>query len=415
MLSLEQYFKLRYATLVGQITALVIAVYIVKLHLPLTTLSLVLSAYLLLIIGTSIIYKPKEAFSQFQFLLYLCIDVLVLDTLLFLSGGATNPFVSLLLLPLVLAAIGLSRRLAWFMAALVIVSYSILMFWYVPLPQAHSSHASPFHMHILGMWFSFIFAVSLIGFFVVKMAMILRRREQEIAEAKTRAIQNEHIIALGTFAAGAAHELGTPLATMAVLAKDMKDECKGETQQRNADILRDQIHRCKVILTQITAQAGIIRAESGRKQRVNEFLDELLDRWRQQRPETSLKVLNQHQIEDAYLLSDATLFQAFSNLLNNAADASPRGIDVHAQWDEKELCVEICDSGSGIPDVDLIDFNQPVNTTKPLGQGLGLFLANSVIKRFGGSLSIYNRAVCGACAKVTLPLNPFENEDETFD
>ncbi len=147
-------------------------------------------------------------------------DVGCLTALLYLSGGSTNPFVSLYLLPLTIAAAALPARYAWSMAGLTVTGYTLLLFFFRPLGHDQSMHSSAFNLHILGMWITFLVSAMLIASFVTTMSASIRVRDRELAAARERALRDEQVLALGTFAAGAAHELGTPLATIAVLSRE---------------------------------------------------------------------------------------------------------------------------------------------------------------------------------------------------
>src|SRR5262245_50464018 len=191
-----------------------------------------MSALLILLLAASLLgwlRSRRTHVSEAELFLHLLLDVATLSGLLYLSGGSTNPFVSLYLLPLVIAATTLPPHYAGSMAAVTAVSYALLFFFYLPLTPAHSGHAEvDFHLHVIGMSVNFLLSAGLIAFFVARMAQTIRARDTELARQKEIALRNERIVALGTLAAGAAHELGTPLSTMAVilteLAQDHVDE-----------------------------------------------------------------------------------------------------------------------------------------------------------------------------------------------
>ena len=194
--------------------------------------------------------------------MHLFSDVLILAALLYFTGGSTNPFVSLFLLPLTLAAAALPGRYTWAIATAAVICYSFLMVWYFPIPHQHGIN---FNLHVLGMWFGFVLSAILISYFAVKMSATLRERDRALALARENALRDERLVSLGTLAAGAAHELGTPLATMAVLAKDLESECAGRPGVAEPfQVLRGQIARCKDILSQLAVSAGQARAEAGR-------------------------------------------------------------------------------------------------------------------------------------------------------
>jgi two-component system sensor histidine kinase RegB len=168
--------------------------------------------------NSNIISNP-ELFAQ------LCVDVAALSILLYYSGGSTNPFISLYLLPLVIAAATLPPRYTWSMAALTTLCYTFLMKFYVPLPMPHGQspaasgmhdmagmdEESIFSLHVLGMWLGFVLSAAIIAWFVVRMAQAVRQRDETLARVREEILRNERIVALGTQAASAAHEMGTPL------------------------------------------------------------------------------------------------------------------------------------------------------------------------------------------------------------
>ena len=238
------------------------------------------------------------------------------------------------------------------------------------------------------------------------MSDTLREREKTLAKAREQVLRDERVIALGTLAAGAAHELGTPLGTMAILAHDIKQEYSQEEfidLQSKMQIFDEQIERCKNALAIMSASAGDFRAESGHVMPLGEYLDDVVLQWRDQRPFSRLEY---HSTKSAFvppaLVADRTLTQALINILNNAADASPAWVGLEFDWNAKEIVIEILDKGPGF-DLEIIESlgKQPIST-KQQGLGVGLFLAYSTIHRLGGSLEIFNLPETGACSKITL-------------
>jgi two-component system sensor histidine kinase RegB len=256
------------------------------------------------------------------------------------------------------------------------------------------------------MWLAFVLSTMLIAWFVVKMGISIRERDKDLALAREQALRNEQIIALGTLAAGAAHELGTPLATMAVVTGELQDEYKENHEfQDNIRILRDQITQCKHTLTQLLADAGQARAEEGSGQAVDSFLRQVLDKWQLMRPSVQFTYRGTGVQPAPQILNTQLLSQSILNLLNNAADASLKHIEIEVSWNYQELHLQILDYGDGLTGEAVQRAGQPFFTSKASGQGfgIGLFLANANIERFGGRVRLTNR-VGGACTQVTLPL-----------
>lgn len=344
-----------------------------------------------------------ELFAQ------LCVDVLALSILLYYSGGSTNPFVSLYLLPLVIAATTLPGRYTWGMAALTSACYSVLMFYYVPLPHNHQHGVdSAFNAHVVGMWLGFVFSTVVVAYFVVQMAQAVRNRDETLARVREEILRNERIVALGTQAAGAAHELGTPLSTMAVVIGELQHDAAIQPGWRDAlGILNEQVRGCKRILDKILANAQVSVATS--LQPADRLMAEVLNEWQLLRPAAQYQY-HSDGVQPAPLISvDATLRAALMNLLNNAADAAPAGaasqaIEIRTQWDAANFALQIHDRGKGLSEEAELKAGSAFFTTKKDGHGLGLFLANATLERMGGSVRLFNREGGGATTEIILPI-----------
>lgn len=357
----------------------------------------------------------------------LSIDVLTLSVLLYFSGGSTNPFVSLYLLPLVIAAATLPRRHTWGMAALTLSCYSLLMVWYVPLPEAHNLHdhaamqtmehahhheTSPtiqapdasltdaFNTHILGMWLGFVISELVIAYFVVEMARAVRLRETQLTRFREETLRNERIVALGTQAASAAHELGTPLSTMSVVIGEMRNECGTQEQQDSFRLLDEQVRNCKRILDGLLSHAQ----DTSESFPADRFFRNVLDEWQLLRPTVHYRFETTGAQPAPQLQSDPALRSALLNLLNNAADASPLDMSILLSWDEGSITLRILDQGPGLTPEAAARAGSAFFTTKQEGRGIGLFLANATIERMGGTVQLFNREGGGATTVVDIPL-----------
>ena len=403
-INLQRLVVYRYLVLAGLVIGVAVAIFR-KFTLPFGPLLVVIAIFAALNFITWLRLRWLERpVGEQELFLHLFSDVLILTALLYFTGGSTNPFVSLFLLPLTLAAAALPGRYTWAIAVSALVCYSLLMVWYYPLPHHHGIN---FNMHVVGMWFGFVLSAILISYFAVKMSATLRERERALAQAREDALRDERLVALGTLAAGAAHELGTPLATMAVLAKDLESECAVMPDLAEPfQVLRSQIARCKEILSQLAISAGQMRAEGGRDQALDQYLLRIVEQWQNGRPAVVIRRNWEGTQPPPRIIADQTLTQAITNILNNAADASEQTVEVSGHWDERELRLEICDRGDGVSAAAASHAGEPFFTTKPPGQGLGLglFLAQSTIKRLGGSLELFNRQEGGACTRIVLPL-----------
>jgi two-component system sensor histidine kinase RegB len=404
--NLQRLFLLRNIVIAAQCMTFALAHWVLNMQLPWAEMVAVTVMLAVLNLATWIRLRRKWPVSSIEFFAQLLVDVFALSALLYFSGGSTNPFISLYLLPLTIAAAALPWAYTWVMAAVTISCYTLMLFYYLPLPHDHEEHNSEFNLHVSGMWLAFVLSTMLIAWFVVKMGISIRERDKDLALAREQALRNEQIIALGTLAAGAAHELGTPLATMAVVTGELQDEYKENREfQDNIRILRDQITQCKHTLTQLLADAGQARAEEGSGQAVDSFLRQVLDKWQLMRPSVQFTYRGSGVEPAPQILNTQLLSQSILNLLNNAADASLKHIEIEVSWNYQELHLQILDYGDGLTGEAVQRAGQPFFTSKASGQGfgIGLFLANANIERFGGKVRLTNR-VGGACTQVTLPL-----------
>jgi two-component system sensor histidine kinase RegB len=338
----------------------------------------------------------------------------------------------------------LPQAYAWYMVILTTSLYTMLIAFNVPLPSIephmpdpallHSNmehyemlqHAhvmndkSYFSLHMFGMWFGFVFSAGLVAFFVVELARTLRAQERSLAEARENALRDERVIALGTLAASAAHDMGTPLGTIAIVAHELEQEYPSHRYPDLYEkmlIMQQQINRCKEALSVMSASAGEMRAESGGVILLTDNIDDVINQWRTHKPGVKLNFfIDPNVASEAKIIAERTLTHSIINILNNAAEASPAelGIEFHTTWDLNHLTIKIRDFGPGFPQ-DLVEFagKQPV-VSKKRGLGVGLFLTYSTINRLGGKINLYNNDSGGACVEITLPhLNTETNNDNS--
>ncbi|MGH8500873.1 MAG: ATP-binding protein [Gammaproteobacteria bacterium] len=404
--TLRRLYVLRNIAIAGQALTVAWVHYGLAMRLPLAAIASVIGA--LALFNVLARWRLTRAFpvTDIEIFLQLTVDVAALTALLYLSGGASNPFVSLYLLPLIIVAITLPLIYTGLMTTLTITAYTWLMFWAVPLPTHHGA-ASDFDLHLLGMWFNFMLSAALVVVFITRMAVELRERDRQLAAAREEHLRSERIVALGTLAAGAAHELGTPLSTMAVISKELQRECAHLPKvTAELECLRDQVNICKQSLTRLVEASGHERAEAAKAISVEGFLNELLEQWRIMRPAVPVNTDWAGQRPAPMIAAGQMLAQTLTNLFNNAADASPDGVEVKSRWSDTEWCIEIRDRGPGVTPEVAPRAGVAFITTKAPGAGLGvgLVLANATVERLGGRIRLFNRAGGGALTQVSLPL-----------
>lgn len=331
-------------------------------------------------------------------------DLSALTVLIYFSGGSVNPFISLFLLPIVFAAATLPLRASAAIALAAIGCYTLLMFFNRPITSG-SSHAHGVELHLWGMWYGFVLSAGCIAYFVARIAQTLRDHDRALARARERALEAERVVALGTLAAGTAHELGTPLATMAILAKDLETDLAALPALRASVVtLRQQIGRCKQSLARLATDAGELPADSGRPAAADQFLEDLLREWQQQQDHVAVTIVVDGPRPAPRILADRTLRQALFNVLNNAADASASRVDACAAWDERAMWLDVRDDGPGLTEqLRGLVGRRIVSTKGEHGLGIGLYLAHSVLARLGGHVEFDTPAAGGTHVHVEVP------------
>jgi two-component system, sensor histidine kinase RegB len=333
----------------------------------------------------------------------LLIDVLALTSITYFAGGATSPLISLYLPLIAIAATILPPRHASAIAALSIGCYSLVSL--MPAPTHVHDPEEAFRSHLIGMWAIFVCSALTITWSVVRLNAAIRSRDSELAVVRETALRNERVVALGNLAAGAAHELGTPLATMAVVVGELAADASLSRQARSdIELVQAEVQECKRIITRLAARAGSSRAESVQPVSADVWIEQLVARWRRQRPQVVPDVKIEGTIPGPRIAADATLEQALLNLFNNAADAGPEEVGIHAGWDAQQVRVDVLDRGGGIAPEISGRLGRDLVSTRDDGAGMGVVLALSAVEQSGGTLSITDRAGGGTLARVLLPL-----------
>ncbi len=355
--------------------------------LPVEPIAAIIGAVALMTLLSWLRLAAKRPVHPVELPLQLGIDIAALTALLYFTGGWTNPFVSLYLVPIAAAAAMLPGWLAWIVAIVAVLCYTLIAMFHQPLEQV----AGTFSIHVLGMWLTFVIAAGLIAYFGTTMAALLRSRAQALAAARETNLRNEQIIGVATLAAGTAHELSTPLGSIAVIASELRADMAPHVRG-DIDLIIAQIDVCKDILRRLRAAAMPMSENSG-VQRVDAFIDDVRERFELLRPTVNLDIRVDDDPPHPYIVADATLQQAVLNLLNNAADVSPHSVACSARRTTNHLLLDIRDRGAGF-----------VANGVTEGMGMGLLLANATIERLGGSVHIADREGGGAWVQVTLPL-----------
>lgn len=411
---LHQLYIQRYITIAFVILMLVVAIPGLKINLPIVPFGIILLSMTVINFVTRLFMDSGREITERTIFIQLLIDILSFSLVLYFAGGATNPFTFYYLIPLAIAATVIPGIRTWGLAVFTIFLYSLLLKFYLPFSfQAHDRHQSfsgdtQFSQHVLGMWFGFLISALLVTWFITYFSRELRRRDQAIHEARQRELHDQQMVTLGTLAAGTAHELGTPLASIAVISGEIThgyDPEKNPDLFENQKILGDQIVRCKEILSVLSDSASESRADEGFLLSPDTFIENMMTQWKNSHPGIAFQFEGQHS-DQLNLLFDKTIFQAIINLLNNAAEASTDPIQIRTRTQHNTLLIEITDNGPGMSDEQIEMAGETSFSGKPDGMGIGLFLAISTLRRSGGGVSFNRVEPQGTCTSIHLPLIP---------
>ena len=398
---------LRLCAVAGQALTVAVVAFGMRLQIPVSGLAFGILA--LFAFALAVFWRLRQAWpvTPIEAVAHIAVDIAALTWLLYLTGGATNPFVSLMVLPITLAAAALPLRYVAIVALLAAASYLALFPWHVPLPMLHAQDGGDFNLHLVGMAINFVIMAAALSFFVTRLARLLHMREREIQRERERALRDEGILAIATQAAGAAHELNTPLSTMRTLLAELRREHAGDSALTDdLDLLGGQAERCRDILRELVALGS--RQLSGAPQRLalEEFVRDCESRFHLLRPEVELSIAIEGDASAREIEAEPSLRHALINLISNAADASLAAgsarveLRVAANRDQVEFGVR--DFGAGT-EAELVA-RSAFQSSKRDGLGLGLALAHATAERLGGELRAELQPDRGLLQRLRVPL-----------
>lgn len=402
--NMRQLIQLRWIAVAGQTATILLARYGLAVPLPLFEML----GVALLLGGANLVALlalSRHRVRTGEVMLALLIDMSALTLQLYFSGGASNPFIALYLLQVVLGAILLPAPLVAILLGASVLSYALLTVRHLPLVLPDTAIADRAELLAAGRCVSFAMVASLLVLFITRITRNLSARDAHLADLRQHAAEEEGIVRMGLFASGAAHELGTPLATLAVILADWRRipaivrdaELHAEVQE-----MQGEVQRCKAIVSDILHSAGQPRHEAMQSIAARAFLDDVVSTWQQSHPSVPLDI-RRKDLRAAAIAVDPALRQAIASLLDNAAEASPTGVQLAAAIEENMLAITVRDWGPGFAPDALEHFGKLYQSSKGAGHGLGLFLAANVARRLGGRLEARNFEQ-GAEVQLMLPL-----------
>jgi two-component system sensor histidine kinase RegB len=406
---------LRWLAIILQIIAIVLAFSLLPMNIAATPL-LVIVAFLAFF-NLIVWLRLKRAFrvTDLEIMLHLVIDSMALTALLYFAGGSTNPFVSLLLVPVVLAAAYLRGIYVFWVLLSCALLYTFLMTNFLPLPPVGERFGGDFMVHIYGMWGTFILSALVGAILVYSLSRTGRERDRQLAEMQQRVLRNEHIVSVGAMAAGTAHELNTPLSTIAMLAEEIELQAQADKQIcEDAREIGLQIDHCKERLQRLQQAAEMARGNGGKQMPLDDALLSIIRAWSALRSE--IELTKSFQLGEAPMIYEKhALSLILMNLLNNAADASLENgssrISISGRTDGDDLFIIIEDYGKGLSEEQGALAGKVSFSTKEAGLGLGLILSNATLEQLRGELRLERMPNGGTATHVRIPLDSLTTND----
>lgn len=343
-------------------------------------------------------YRKTSEAAPSGMMLQLLADIIFMTILLSLSGGATNAFVSMLIIPIVIAAVTLPSQFVLLIALSSLVAYGYL---FVTM-GAHHLHHMDMQLHFKGMWANFVFSVIIVVMVVMAMAKQLRIREQSLAKVREKQLKNEQLIALGSAAAQATHQLATPLANIHLLFEEFKED---HPTHPALDDMGKAIQNCKEQLDLFRSQTEKFKStQDFGVQSTTEILAELTTLMALQFPE---QVLNIEADIETSVTDDPMLIPALLNIFSNAAQANDKTnateICVSSKVENNAWALTITDHGPGIDPKKMERLGHTIVKSES-GLGMALVLSHASIERLKGNIQLENHPQFGATTKIFLPI-----------
>jgi two-component system sensor histidine kinase RegB len=401
---------LRLVAIAGQ--ALTVAVVVLGLGLPIPVVPLALGIGALGLFALFAFWRLEQPWpvSLAEAFGHVAVDIFVLAYLLYWTGGVDNPFVSLLVIPMALAAAALSLRYVVAVALLASTCFVALMVWHEPLPLLHGARFAAMDLHVAAVSVNFVLTAAVLAFFIARLARALRAREAEVRHERERTLRDEGILAIATQAAGTAHELNTPLSTIRTLLGELQRERAGDPPlAADLALLVGQAERCRDILRQLVEVGSRRLAGTPERLPLATFVDACENQFRLLRPEISLAITFEGDAGARAIEAVPDLGHALINLLSNAGDASlaagSAAIELHVAATNRHAEFAVRDHGAGIAPGGGAAFK----TSKAHGLGLGLALAHSTAERLGGELTAHAADGGGLLQRLRIPLPANDN------
>ena len=414
LIRLDTFIRLRWYAIIGQAGAVIAVAFGFKYPMPwaICLLLIVVSAGLNVMLTR--IYKVSHRLPAQGAFNLLAFDILQLGLLLYLTGGLENPFTVLLLAPVVVSSTSLAQRHTVLLGALTVAVITFVSFFHLPLPWDPAQPLEIPRIYLAGVWVALVCTLGFTAIYAFRVAEETRKLADALTATELVLQREQHLSALDGLAAAAAHELGTPLATIALVSKEMVHAFKPETPLReDAELLRAQAERCREILQKLASLSSdeepIIQ-----QQPLTALLEEEVAPLRNFGADIIIHTQGDPATVPIVQRSPGAHY-GIGNIIDNAVDFAENGVAIVVQWDDEFARIEISDDGPGFPQSIQDKLGEPFVSSRKTktgtdqrGMGLGLFIAKTLLERSGAELIFQNRANGdlhhkGAYVRITWP------------
>jgi two-component system, sensor histidine kinase RegB len=409
-ISLRKLVLIRWVAVVGQAATIVIVRYGFGFDLPLRSTFLVIAASAVLNLMVSQRRRAAPRLGDREAALYLAYDTLQLGVLLFVTGGLQNPFAILILAPVTVSATILSRSSVIGLSAFTIAVITALALWHLPLPQREGLPLEPRPIYILGFWTALVCSTIFISGYVWSVAIEARRMRDAYAATQLALAREQRVSAVGGLAAAAAHQLGSPLATIAVIAKELaRDLPKDSPYAADLELLLSQSERCRTILADLAHHRDTERGSPFERLPFSALVEAAGEP--HLRPDIRVDYAVEagrgpdgRPVEEPLVARSPEIIHGIANLIQNAIHFAQHEVEVSTSWTTDKVSVDIADDGPGFPQSVLARIGEPyISARGPHASGfpsqhmgLGIFIAQSLLERTGATLIFDNLSDGGA-------------------
>jgi two-component system, sensor histidine kinase RegB len=414
---LDTLVRLRWLAVLGQTAAVLVVNDGFDLEVPFWACLGVIAAYAAVNVALRVRFRWNQRIEPRQAAWLLALDVIELAVLLFLTGGLQNPFSFLMAGPVLISAAALPKRMTLTLGALVFVCATFLMRFYYPLPWPEEEPVELPQLYLIGVWLSLMLAIGYISIYAWQVTEESRQLSDALAATELVLAREHYLTQLDGLAAAAAHELGTPLSTILVVARELERETDPDSRfAEDIRLLREQAQRCRVILGKLTELPA--PGEPFERMKLSALIEEVVAPNRGAGVAIEVQMAMDDPAEPVGARNPAVLY-GLGNILENAVDFARECVEVKATWSDESVLVEVNDDGSGFPPEIIDRMGEPYVTSERgrrmrgremPGLGLGFFIAKTLLARSGAKISLKNKQFPqrGAIVQVRWKRDDFE-------